>query len=156
MVRRKGFTLIEVLVWLVIVGILAGLLFPIFTKAREKAIWVKDLKEHGWIVVDQWKQCGYRWRICGEVGAPFVPSDDVAKRLYLQRWSLGRGWDGAFSQSGITTIEQFNDALEDLHSEVDDSCNLEAYREDVKARQQRETAASVKELHEWINEAEND
>jgi len=35
--RRRGFTLIELLVVIAIIAILAGILFPVFAKAREKA-----------------------------------------------------------------------------------------------------------------------
>ena len=35
--RRKGFTLIELLVVIAIIAILAGMLFPVFAMAREKA-----------------------------------------------------------------------------------------------------------------------
>ncbi|MCZ7601015.1 MAG: prepilin-type N-terminal cleavage/methylation domain-containing protein, partial [Gammaproteobacteria bacterium] len=34
---RRGFTLIELLVVIAIIAILAGILFPVFAKAREKA-----------------------------------------------------------------------------------------------------------------------
>lgn len=36
-VRREGFTLIELLVVIAIIGILAAILFPVFSRAREKA-----------------------------------------------------------------------------------------------------------------------
>lgn len=35
--KRVGFTLIEVLIVIVIIGLLAGLLFPVFAKARQRA-----------------------------------------------------------------------------------------------------------------------
>jgi len=35
--RQRGFTLIELLVVIAIIAILAGILFPVFAKAREKA-----------------------------------------------------------------------------------------------------------------------
>jgi len=35
--RRSGFTLIELLVVIAIIAILAGILFPVFARAREKA-----------------------------------------------------------------------------------------------------------------------
>ena len=37
MSRRRGFTLIELLVVIAIIGILTGMLFPVYAKAREKA-----------------------------------------------------------------------------------------------------------------------
>ncbi|NUP98325.1 MAG: prepilin-type N-terminal cleavage/methylation domain-containing protein [Armatimonadetes bacterium] len=42
-VRRRGFTLIELLVVIAIIAILAGILFPVFAKAREKAYTVDCL-----------------------------------------------------------------------------------------------------------------
>jgi len=36
--RRRGFTLIELLVVIAIIAILAAILFPVFAKAREKAL----------------------------------------------------------------------------------------------------------------------
>jgi len=36
--RQRGFTLIELLVVIAIIAILAAILFPVFAKAREKAV----------------------------------------------------------------------------------------------------------------------
>ncbi len=50
MLARRGFTLIELLVVIAIIAILAAILFPVFAKAREKALTascLSNLKQHG-------------------------------------------------------------------------------------------------------------
>lgn len=61
---RKGFTLIELLVVIAIISILAGILFPVFAKAREKARQaaclsnVKQIQLAYLSYAEEWSQCG--------------------------------------------------------------------------------------------------
>ncbi len=60
--RRSAFTLIEIMIVIVILGVLAAILFPVFNKAREesrKAACASNLKQLGAAVrlyVDDWKR----------------------------------------------------------------------------------------------------
>jgi prepilin-type N-terminal cleavage/methylation domain-containing protein/prepilin-type processing-associated H-X9-DG protein len=61
--REKGFTLIELLVVIVIIGLLAGLLLPVFGKAREgarRAMCANNLRQHGiawYLYLDDHNEC---------------------------------------------------------------------------------------------------
>jgi prepilin-type N-terminal cleavage/methylation domain-containing protein/prepilin-type processing-associated H-X9-DG protein len=65
--KNKGFTLIELLVVIAIIAILAAILFPVFSRAREKArqaVCMSNLKQIGTAVmmyVQDWDECYPLW-----------------------------------------------------------------------------------------------
>jgi prepilin-type N-terminal cleavage/methylation domain-containing protein len=80
--RRNGFTLIELLVVVAIIAILAAILFPVFTRARERANYIKCLSNL--------KQCA------------------VAIQMYVQangRYPKGGGEIIGFFQNSKTTTD---------------------------------------------------
>jgi len=66
--RRAGFTLIELMVVVAIIGILAGILFPVFASARERARQAQCISNQRQIAIgvityaqDKGKYPGYSW-----------------------------------------------------------------------------------------------
>ena len=76
--RRHGFTLIELLVVIAIIAILAAILFPVFARARAKALQTKCLSNL--------KQIGLAFQMYAQdYNGLFPPGEDVGagQRMYL-------------------------------------------------------------------------
>jgi prepilin-type N-terminal cleavage/methylation domain-containing protein/prepilin-type processing-associated H-X9-DG protein len=88
--QKRGFTLIELLVVIAIIAILAAILFPVFSRAREQArktACLSNLKQVGtalMMYVQDWDET-YPIHQCWECGSgPFAydPNDTVQAKIY--------------------------------------------------------------------------
>ncbi len=98
---RKGFTLIELLVVIAIIAILAAILFPVFVRARSKALatqCLSNMKQHGLAFVmytsdwDGFFPPDYHWK---ERLYPYLTTTELWKcptRSYLDWW-YGHGYN---------------------------------------------------------------
>ena len=83
--RRRGFTLIELLVVIAILAILAGILLPVFAKARERGravVCLSNLKQFGLAVIEY----------CDDWDEKYPYGLDWSDRYFPQIWS-GTGFE---------------------------------------------------------------
>jgi len=98
--KRRGFTLIELLVVIAIIAILAAILFPVFSRAREqarKAACMSNMKQIGTALMlycQDWDETypmgafGMRWNApCGDP-APVHSTWRVMIQPYLKSWDV--------------------------------------------------------------------
>jgi len=81
--RRKGFTLIELLVVIAIIAILAAILFPVFSRAREqarKAACLSNLKN----IATAWMMYIHLWERSSIFHQPF----NYLHILYSRWWGI--------------------------------------------------------------------
>ncbi len=89
--KRRGFTLIELLVVIAIIAILAAILFPVFSKAREKARQtsclsnVKQLALASRMYIDDWDEC---WPASDSVAWDPVRSWTGQYQPYIKNWGI--------------------------------------------------------------------
>ncbi|MBC7288466.1 MAG: prepilin-type N-terminal cleavage/methylation domain-containing protein, partial [Armatimonadetes bacterium] len=108
MTEHRGFTLIELLVVIAIIAILAAILFPVFSRAREKAravTCISNMKQMGLAFMmyvqdyDEIFQPTYRWK---ERLDPYMKNTELFKcpsRPQLP-WYYGHGYNGAAGFAG--------------------------------------------------------
>ncbi len=130
---RRGFTLIELLVVIAIIAILASILFPVFSRAREKARQTQclsNLKQIG-IALAMYEQ-DYDgtaiavqgpvvWDAVGYTGLPWIqklqpcvrnmqvfrcPSGPSAIGYSMNAWSMS--WDSAYYSSTWGTLSSYS------------------------------------------------
>ncbi len=104
MKRKEGFTLIELLVVIAIIAILAAILFPVFSAAREKArqaTCISNLKQIGQAMLmyaNDYDEVFVTWNSCsqaGSAGGVYWPFWNYAVDPYI------KGQTGSLERKGI-------------------------------------------------------
>jgi prepilin-type N-terminal cleavage/methylation domain-containing protein len=85
MMKRKGFTLVEIMIVVAIIGLLAAIAIPNFIKARERAetnVCIANLRQiQGAVQV---------WAIDSGSAAPTTPAKDDLVPNYIRAWPTCR------------------------------------------------------------------
>jgi prepilin-type N-terminal cleavage/methylation domain-containing protein/prepilin-type processing-associated H-X9-DG protein len=102
--RQNGFTLIELLVVVAIIAILASLLLPALSRAKEKAQWIKCQGNS--------KQLGLAWLMYAGDNAECVPPNRAGSNPQFPGWALGvQDWSLSSNNTNLSNIAGTNAVL---------------------------------------------